>query len=245
MRCVVLGHSGTAGFGLDSQSHTWPALLQERLNASGGGWEVTSVPLHPAGPRAVDYAVSRVEAASPDLVILSLNAYPCAVSLVSASVRHRFGARAERIYVRAESRVTRGRVSQPRPVAPDDGFARRWARRILGARTITSPAEVGGVYDGILRRLAQFEGIQVAVLAEALFSDSVRARVPEVERRVREMQAIVRPVADERRFLWCDAATWLIPDKGYWHSDGIHLSALGNERYAQMLAESLPEQLLA
>lgn len=245
MRCLVLGHSGTTGFGLDSSEQTWPCLFLELMNGAGEVvWSVSTVPLHPVGERAIDYVLRKIDEVEPDLVILSLNAYPCAVPVVSASVRHRFGKRAERLYARVERRIERHSAKPGSSAATHEG-ARKWARRALGTRTMASVAEVAFVYAEILRRLAHLEEVQVTVLAEALFGDSVRARVPGLERRVTELQARVRPVAEEHRFLWCDATDWLVgPAAGsYWHADGVHLSARGNARYAEMLANSLDSEL--
>ena len=80
MRCLVLGHSGTAGFGLTSVDQTWPALLAPILADSGGEeWPVSAAPLFPVGDRAIEYALARTADIQPDLVVLSLNAFPCVV----------------------------------------------------------------------------------------------------------------------------------------------------------------------
>lgn len=244
----MLGHSGTAGFGPQSSAQTWPALFEHILNRLGDAeWTVSAVPLFPVGTRAVDYALARVEEGKPDLVILSLNAYPCVVPVVSASVRHRFGKRVERYYSRIE-RTIEQRLGDPNggPGATRT-FGQRWARRLLGTRPMATVEEVGRVYSEVLRRLARLEGVQVAVLAEGLFGEGVRRRVPSLGQQVEKLQGVVRPTADDHRFLWCDAAPWLAPDGGdsYWNADDVHLSARGNARYAEMLASSLRYQLPA
>ncbi|MEP6871092.1 MAG: SGNH/GDSL hydrolase family protein [Anaerolineaceae bacterium] len=246
MRCLVLGHSGTAGFGVDSPTQSWPALFEHLLKGSvAKDWAVSAVALFPVGARAIEYAVKRVQQVQPDLVVLSLNAYPCVVPVVSASVRHRFGSWAERLYLGLEgglgTQVHEGRGSW----SAIDKVGRRWARRLLGTRTVASVAEVGGVYAEILRRLARLEGIQVVVLAEALFGANVRRRVPDLEQRVRDMHSLVRPTAQDHRFLWFDASEWLVPDGrgAFWHDDDVHLSLRGNSRYAEMLMASLAAKL--
>ena len=110
---------------------------------------------------------------------------------------------------------------------------------------MASVDEVGRVYAEILRGLARLEGVQVAVLAEAMFGESVRQRAPNLVGQVTELQRLVRPTAEDHRFLWCDATGWLSPDGGvpYWHVDDVHLSARGNARYAEMLAASLAPSL--
>ena len=244
MQCVVLGHSGTAGLGLESVAKTWPVLFEHHLNGAAiADWAVSAVPLFPVGSRAIDYALARVEQVQPDLVVLSLNAYPCVVPVVSASIRHRFGKRAERLYGRVERKLDkRGAVSRGSGAATNR-VAQRWARRLLGTRTLTSVDEVGRVYAEILRGLARLEGVQVAVLAEATFGESIRQRVPRLAEHVTKLQGLVRPTAYDHRFLWCDATQRLIPDGGdrYWQTDDVHLSARGNARYAEMLAASLRE----
>ena len=246
MRCLVLGHSGTAGFGLSSLAETWPVLFEKRLAAHGPGqWGVSSVPLHPVGSRAADYALSRVEASRPDLVVLSLNAYPCVVPVVSASVRQRFGRRAERLYNRTERVFERVSSRRGPGASAVNRVGRGLGRRLLGARPLATVDEVGNVYREILRRLASSEGVQVVVLAEAMFGEGVRNRVPSIEREATRLQGMVRPVAEEHRFLWCDATEWLAPDGGssFWQSDDVHLSARGNTRYAEMLEASLQGRL--
>ena len=242
MNCLVLGHSGTAGFGLESAAQTWPAILEHLLNtADRRGWTVASAPLFPVGDRAIDYALRRIEALQPDLVVLSVNAYPCVVPVVSASVRHRFGIRAERFYSRLERKVERRAGQGHGQQTKTFMVARRGTRRLLGTRTIAQVGEVGHVYTGILRRLAQLEGIQVVAVAEAPFGDSVRERIPNLGDQVATLQRLVRQTADDHRFLWFDASTWLVADGGgsFWHSDDVHLSARGNARYAEMLAAAL------
>lgn len=246
MRCLVLGHSGTAGFGLDSPTQSWPALFEHLLKDSvAQDWAVSSVALFPVGARAIEYAITRVEQVQPELVVLSLNAYPCVVPVVSASVRHRFGRWAERRYLALEggleTRAGEGRGSWP----AINKAGRRWGRRLLGTRTMASVAEVGSAYSEILRRLAHLEGIQVVVLAEALFGATVRLRVQNLEQRVRDLHGLVQPTADDHRFLWCDATEWLVPDDGdaFWHEDDVHLSIRGNARYAEMLMASLAARL--
>ena len=246
MHCLVLGHSGTAGFGLDSVAETWPALFERYLNHSNDTvWTVSAVPLFPVGNRAIDYALARVAEGLPDLVVLSLNAYPCVVPVVSANVRHRFGKRAERVYSRLERRLEKRADASHGPPAKTNQLAQRWARRVFGTRTMASVDEVGRVYAEILRGLARLEGVQVAVLAEAMFGESVRQRAPNLVGQVTELQRLVRPTAEDHRFLWCDATGWLSPDGGvpYWHVDDVHLSARGNARYAEMLAASLAPSL--
>ena len=245
MRCLVLGHSGTAGFGLDSLAQTWPARLEQLLNNSQPReCTVSAVTLFPVGARAVEWAIARVEQAHPDLVILILNSYPCAVPVVSASVRHRFGKRAERLYRRMEQR------HEAQDGEPRDGRAatneagRRWARRLLGTRTMANVGEVSGVYMEILERLARHEGIQVLVFVEG-FGAQVQHRLPEVRQRLAELHALVRPTADAHRFVWCDATGWLTPDSGssFWHPDDVHANARGHARYAELLLESLRDKL--
>lgn len=241
MRCLVLGHSGTAGFGLTSVDQTWPALLGRILSdSSGDEWPVSAAPLFPVGDRAIEYALARTADIQPDLVVLSLNAFPCVVPVVAASVRHRFGRRAERLYARVERRLE-ARARSREGEEPSNRAAQLWARRLLGTRTLTDVEEVGRVYSEILRGLSRLEGVQVAVLAEALFGEDIRRRVPSLAGKVARLHALVRPTSDGHRFLWYDAQEWLAPDEGepYWHRDGVHLSARGNARYAETLAVCL------
>lgn len=242
VRVLVLGHSGTAGFGLESPAQTWPALLAQQVSTPVRPCDVTTVQFHPVGTRAVEFATTKIESLAPDLVVISINAYPCAIPVVSESVRVRFGRRAERFYLRFERRIER-RSNLAGPVAETRETSRRWARRILGARPVASVAEVAGVYTEVLRRSARLEGVQVLCLAEAAFSAEVRMRVPTVVTKVRELHDAVHAVANEHRFDWCDASAWVEPDCGYWHADGVHLSAKGNEQYADRLTAVLAQLL--
>jgi hypothetical protein len=172
LRWVIIGHSGTQA-GPATVRHVWPELLGPLLTEKlGEPTDVQAFRFWPAGPAAVDYAMSRVNDLAPDAVVLGINHYPCVVALVSESVRRRFGERAERLFKLLE-RQNQGR-SKDGGLSPYGRFARRVARRILGAAVRLQVDEVAAIYSDVLERLAQREGIEVFVLAEARLGSTVR-----------------------------------------------------------------------
>lgn len=235
MEILVLGHSGTAGYGVRSRAETWPGMLEEMLRERGFAVSVGSVDLFPVGDGAVEYAMRKVYESSPGVVVLSVNAFPCAVPVVGESVRRRFGGRVERVYRVGE------RVFEASPVGrwrPADRLARRVARRTLGALPLATVEEVGRVYTGIIRELSQREQVEVVAIAESRFGPAVQQRLPGVLAEISRLHAMVRPEVDAHRMTWVDAEDGLEgQDKSrYYQPDGVHSSVEGARCYATMLA---------
>lgn len=85
MKLCVLGNSASAGNGLADRSQAWPwAVGREIESPIGEPVEVTHVSVVASGPRAADYALGKVEAVDPDMVIVVVGHVP---------VLHRHGER--------------------------------------------------------------------------------------------------------------------------------------------------------
>lgn len=244
-RVLVLGHSGTEGYGLGSRTAAWPELVRQHLEGEGTACELAASPLFPVGSRAVSYAIKQVERFQPDVVVVSLNAYPCSIAMVSAKVRRLFGNRAHGWFTRLERAFTRA-------VNPNAGTARRRMNRsarrlahlVMGAEPIASVEEVASVYLAILKELARREGAQVVALNEVPFSRSIRSDSPGAYHAAMELQRRMEPAIREHRFVS------VTPDgfegggpSEFWMLDGIHLSAAGNRAYAMSVVVALRSAL--
>jgi len=243
MRILVLGHSGTSGYAIGGPGKAWPALLNERLTAAGRDLDMVVAPLFAVGSRAVDYALGRVEKEQPDVLVLSLNAYPCTIPVVSARIRRLFGERVHRWYSRVERRANKRSGNRPGIEGRLNRLARAVGRRVIGAEPLASVEEVAGVYEAILNGVVRCrEGTGVVVLAEARFSPDVQSREKRLVADVDHLQARVRGVVESHRIRWIDMEE-AFTDQGdratFWMPDGVHLSAQGNERYAGRLAREL------
>ena len=236
---LVLGHSGTRGEGLDG-APPWPPLLEALLAAQGLPVRITAIDLFPNGAKAAAFALRKVAESAPEAVLVSLNAYPCAVPVVSREVRERFGERAGRIYGRVE-RAWQRHTARRRAPAAIERTVRMIAHRAAGARPMVTVAAAAEAYILVLERLTALEGPRPVVIGEVPFSAALRRRHPRAMARVRELQALVRPVAEGRRIDWIDLGEELAgtPDRDLWQTDGVHLSARGNELYAAVLARRL------
>lgn len=244
-RVLVLGHSGTEGFGLEGRANAWPGLVEQQLRAMGTGCTVVAVPLFPVGSGAVSYAAGQIERHQPDIVILSVNAYPCAIAVVSARVRRRMGNRAHRLFTRFEKTVRKASNANAGPVRRRlHRSGRRIAHALIGREPLATVDEVAGAYSEILRDLARQEGIQVLALYEAPFSAATRRELPNAYGTALELQRRLAPVIAEHRFVP------LTPDgfenggpAEFWMPDGVHLSAAGNQSYAASVTRALKAAL--
>lgn len=236
---LVLGHSGTRGEGLDG-APPWPVLLEGLLAGQGLPVRIAAIDLFPNGARAAEFALRKVAEAAPDAVLVSLNAYPCAVPVVSREVRERFGEGAGRVYAKVE-RAWHRHTAERRAPAAIERAVRMIAHRAVGARPMLSVAAAAEAYTLVLERLTALEGPRPVVIGEVPFSAALRRRHPRAMARVRELQALVRPVAEGRRIDWIDLGQELAgtPDSDLWQTDGVHLSTRGNQLYAAALARRL------
>ncbi len=242
---MVLGHSDSAGEALPPGVVPWPQRLSTRIaEESGAPVELVHVKFTAFGPRAVEFATRKLTEANPDVVIVSLSAYPCAVSSVSLAVRRRFGERAERWYKRAERGFDRRTFERPGLSGFSNSLARRFSRRVLGATPLATVDEVFRIYDAILRRLAQMEGVNVLAMGETHFSALMQKYDPVLVPAVVELKRRLKAVADERHFAWLDTEPLLVATgdrEAIFAADGVHNSPLGHDFYLEWVHRAVVE----
>lgn len=249
MKVVVLGNSATAGDGLEDRSLAWPFVSGRVLQqALGVPLEIDNVTVFAKGPRAAGYALSKVEAANPDIVIVSLGAYLCSVRVVAEQVRHLFGDRAARQYLRLERRFDRKTATGSAAGMKANRAARSLIHRIIGARPTATVDEVVAVWEEVLHRLARIEGTQTIVFTDPRWPAQVAAANKGAQSAQDELFRRVKLIADSHRFPWSAAedAFALAPDRDalYLH-DGVHKSIEGHRVQAQALLEVLRPQVAA
>lgn len=239
MRVTVLGQSASAGNGLADTSLAWPWLMKAAIEEhTGGPIELTHVSVVANGPRAVDYAMGKVESSSPDLVILVVGSYLCAVALVSEQVRHRFGARAHRWYQSLERRFDK--TTRPKGGVPGrtNSLARRIVRKVIGARPYATVEDVAGCYEEMLRRLASREGLQVVVMFEPSWPAWIDA---ENKGAIAAWTGVVprtKAAAEHHHFPWAESNPIYstAPDReALYMPDGVHKTIEGHRYQADAL----------
>lgn len=241
-KLFVAGHSDSGDRFLPPGNRPWTALLCESLEQTTGEHvELQTKPFAPMGQRAVRYLLDAVESVQPDIVILPFSAYVCTVGVVSESVRARFGERAHRLYLRTESEFQAQTNTGNLRRAMNRG-GRRAARAILGARTFATVGETAAIYEEILHGLAQFESLQVVGVADARFSGAVQAREPRLHARWDRLNARLKPIVEQHRFIWADleAALGGANDRRIFHlDDGVHTTPAFHSTYFTVLREAL------
>lgn len=240
MRIHILGHSDSK---LEGDTADWPLLVKGLLERElGEPIVMTGSRLAPYGPRALTYATRQVTEAAPEVVLLSVSAFACAVGLVYLRAGERFGERAQRLYEATEHRYSRF-ASRSAAVSPaHDRFVRSIARKFIGTATLAPVEEVGAVYAGILNELARAERLQVIVMGESFFSRGLQRANPGMVAKIETLRNIVRPAAEAHRFPWVDieAAFATSGDREqYFLSDGVHNSAAGHHTVAQVVAAEI------
>ncbi|HMO53498.1 MAG TPA: SGNH/GDSL hydrolase family protein, partial [Tepidiformaceae bacterium] len=174
----------------------------------------------------------------PDLVILVVGSYLCAVALVSEQVRHRFGARAHRWYVALERRFDRRTRPSGGTPGRTNSLARRIVRRVIGARPYATVEEVAGCYEEMLRRLASREGMQVVVFMEPSWPAWVDA---ENKGAIAAWSGVVpraKAAADTHHFPWAESNPLFAtaPDRdALYMPDGDHKTIEGHRYQANAL----------
>lgn len=239
MRIVVLGNSASAGTGLADLSHAWTSLTRAALEErTGPPVELTHVTVMANGPRAVDYAMSKVESSNPDLVILVIGTYLCSVALVSEQVRHRFGNRAHAWYKKFERRFDSRTRPGGGPPGRTNSFARRLARRVIGARPLATIEQVASTFEDLMRRLAAREGMHVIVFAEPSWPKWIDK---ENRGAIKAWQTVVdraNAAAGRHHFPWAETnPTYATaPDRdALYQPDGVHKTIEGHRYQADAL----------
>jgi lysophospholipase L1-like esterase len=243
MRVCVLGNSSSAGLGLANPALAWPRLAAAELSSRLGEDAVVEHSVFmPYGSRAVEYALARVEASDPDVVVVSLGSYPCAVGTVGERIRRRYGKRAHRLYRRFERRVEtatgnrggfRGRLNR----------SGRWvARRVIGTETLATVDEVVEAYSELLRRLAQRERLPVLVFPEPHWPAQVVKENPGADRIFAEVRRRVHTVVEAHHLLWADSqpAYEAAPNRrALYQTDEAHKSEAGHQVQAGVMVNAL------
>ncbi|MEO8538362.1 MAG: hypothetical protein ABI577_01385 [bacterium] len=229
MRTLFLaGHSDSGARYLPEGVAPWPERTRQFLaDQTGEPWALTEVRFAPIGAGAADYLLAKVEAASPDILLLPFTAYLCTVGTVAESVRARFGSRAAKLFERSESGF-QARTREGKTRRTVNRRSRLAARKILGTRTLATVEQVGDIYEEVLHRLARLESLQVLAIEDARFSAEIQSREPKLHQRIDQLYARVLPVARSHHFAIAnvEAALRAAPDRNIFHQpDGVHTTA--------------------
>jgi lysophospholipase L1-like esterase len=239
----VLGNSASAGNGLADQSQAWPWVIGREIEARiGEPVEVTHVSVVASGPRAADYALDKVEAVDPDMVVVVIGTYLCCIGTVSEAVRHRFGNRMHRWYLKTERRFDARTRTAPGISGGANRCGRSLLRKIIGTRPYATLDDVSTVFGEILRQLAQREGTTVVAFAEPSWPVATDAANPGAIPTWREVTRRAREVAADHHLLWAetDASYARVPDRdSLYQPDGVHKTAEGMQVQADALLEVL------
>ncbi len=243
MRICVIGNSATAGLGLAEQSLAWPWLAASQLSASiDEPVDVRHVLFAPMGSRAAGFALSKVEESDPDVVVIAVGSYLCAIGTVGERVRRRFGGRAYGLFRRTELWFE-SRTGNRRDAFGRVNRAGRWlARRVIGTATITTIDDVVNVFSDLLRLLSQREGLHVVALAEPQWPKRTAKENPGAAEALVAVTKRVQTVVDARRFLWADSGPSYdaAPDReALYLPDGVHKTVEGLRIQAGLVVQSL------
>lgn len=243
MKLCVLGNSASAGNGLADQGQAWPWLVGRELETRlGEHVEVTHISVMASGPRAADYALGKMEAADPDMVVVVIGTYLCSIGTVSEAVRHRFGNRIHRWYLKAERRFDARTRTAPGLSGRANRAGRSLLRKVIGTRPYATVDDVSTVFGEILRRLAQREGTTVFAFAEPSWPMGTDAANPGAIRSWAEVTRRAREVAADHHLLWAetDPAYARVPDRdSLYQPDGVHKTVAGMRVQADALLEVL------
>lgn len=239
LRISVLGNSDTSGMLLNAGEQSWPSLLRERLSESlDEDVVVDSWRWAPFNPDAVPRALSLIDAAEPDIVVVTLASFWCTVGTVRAGIDRRFGKRAGRLYGRAEGAFRQRFEQHGPPGTAANGLGRRTARRILGASTYMSLDAFIAVYSDLIRELSQRENLQVLVCGDHHFNARLRRRVRAIAPAIEGIEAAIRPLVRERKLDWGDVEEAISVGgrrEEMISFDGVHMTPEAHERVAQAL----------
>jgi len=244
VRICIIGNSASAGAGLPDSTLAWPwEAAREVERATGQEFPLTHVSLLPIGSRFAEIALKKGQDAEPDIVVVVIGSFACAIATVSEQVRHRWGARAHGRFVRMEARFHRATRSTD-AVAPGrlNRFGRRLARRVIGTRSLVTVEESAANFSEVLRRFAQLEGPQVVVLCEPSWPGWVDRENKGSRDRYFDLVSRVKATADSLSIPWfdCDAPFDNSPDRdALYAADGIHKTVEGHRVQAGVLSQGL------
>ena len=243
MRLLILGTSSTSGWGLSDPRKAWPWLAEAELPAIlGEPVEMEHVRVFPVGPRAVPMAMEAVERFMPDTVVFSFGAYPCAVATVSEKLRQRLGPRAYGWFRKAERKfdsVLGSTAQKPRRL---NSWARRVARRTIGAAPLASFEEVTGIQTEILQALSKLEHAVVVVYAEPYITKWASQGDPKANEVLDRDREMMHALARRHHFLIAECKREFLdaPDPdAMFLSDALHKSELGHRVQADCLYRAL------
>lgn len=243
MRICVLGHSTSAGGGLPDRSLAWPWLAALELSQSlDEPVDVRHIMFVPMGARSVDYAVAKVDECDPDVVIVSLASYVCAIRTVAERVRQRYGERALRLYRRLEHRFEAGTGNRQGARGEVNRRGRWLARRLIGTAAFTSVDEVSGIFSEVLRTLSQREGLHVLALAEPQWPAWVDRQNRGANRIFTTLCQSVHAVVEAHHLLWADSEPGFAATphrNALYQSDGVHKSIAGHRLQATDVVQAL------
>lgn len=247
MRICVLGTSSSAGTGLPREV-AWPWLSARELAAErGAAIEMEHVTLFPAGPRAVPFAMSKVEELDPDLVVFAFGSYPCAIATVGQRIKRRYGQRAFNAYHRLELKLT----ARPGNTVANPTRMNRWGRwlvrRVIGAETINSLDDVSAILSDVLHQLSRREGTHVLVFSEPDWPKALERDSKDANNILRELRRRMQSVAKEHRFPYVDCTPRFdVPDRdALYLSDAVHKSPAGHRIQAGVFLEAMREHFPA
>lgn len=238
MRICVLSNSSSSGLGLRDPAAAWPRLLAAELGAEGDRCEVREVAFFPRGTKAVDFAMTRVLEDEPELLIVSVGSFICAVGTVSERVRQRWGDRAQRLFLRLERTFDSNTREHGRFVERLNGAGRWLTRRVIGTATLGTVEEVTETFTRLLDLVAQREQLRVIVFPDPYWPGAVVKENPGANRAFEQLRAAVRAAAERHRFDWVDVEPEFsqVPDRdAYYQIDHTHKSVAGHRAIAGRL----------
>lgn len=243
-KLFIAGHSDSGDAYLPAGAPPWPERTRGWLaSETGEPWELEQVRFAPMGSRAADYLMGKVEAASPDILILPFSAYVCTVGSVEESIRARFGDRPAR-WFRSVERPFQRKTGAGTVRRQANRKSRTLARRLLGTRTLATVEQTAGIYEEVLHRLARIESLQVLAIEDARFSAEIQSREPMLHQRFDDMYARVLPVARSHHFVIAnvEAALRAAPDRTIFHQpDGVHTTAAFHDLFFGVVEAALPQ----
>lgn len=241
MRICVLGTSSSAGTGLPKEV-AWPWLATSELAAaSGAALEVEHITLFPAGPRAVPFAMAKVEELDPDLVVFAFGSYPCAIATVGERIKRRYGKRAFNAYHRLELKMS----ARPGNTVANPTRVNRWGRwlvrRVIGAETINTLDDVTVILSEVLHQLSRREGTDVLVFSEPDWPKALERDSKDANNILRELRNSMQAIAREHRFPYvdCTARFDVAGRDALYLSDAVHKSPAGHRIQADVFVEAM------